>query len=71
METMKFKTTIKCSGCIATATPYLNSVAGEDSWEVDVQNADKILSVITDDAISEEEVIKAVNRAGYKAERIN
>lgn len=71
METMKFKTTIKCMGCVANATPHLNQVVGEDNWEVDIQNADKILSIVSDSDITPEEVISAVVKAGYKAERID
>lgn len=71
METLKFKTTIKCSGCVGKATPFLNEVAGEDNWEVDVQNPDKILTVASDEKLDAEAVIKAVQEAGYKAEKLN
>ncbi|HLO70415.1 MAG TPA: hypothetical protein VK167_06080 [Flavipsychrobacter sp.] len=71
METMKFKTTIKCMGCVANATPHLNKIVGKDNWEVDIQNPEKILSVVSDGYITPEEVINAVVKAGYKAERID
>lgn len=71
METLKFKTSIKCSGCVGKATPYLNSVAGEDNWEVDINNPDKILTVIPDAGVTEVEIVKAVQEAGYKAEKIS
>ncbi|MES2374505.1 MAG: heavy metal-associated domain-containing protein [Bacteroidota bacterium] len=67
METIKFKTNIKCAGCIAKNTPFLNGAVGEDNWEVDVQSPDKILTVVTDEKISKEIVIKAVKDAGYTA----
>ena len=70
METLKFKTNIKCSGCIAKATPFLNKAVGEENWEVDLQNPDKILTIATDEAVSEEELIQLVQDAGYKAERV-
>lgn len=68
METIKFKTTIKCSGCIAKATPFLDEALGEDMWEVDNNNPSKILTVVghTDHA----KVIQAVEKAGYKAEAL-
>ncbi|MDF2191341.1 heavy-metal-associated domain-containing protein [Paraflavitalea sp. CAU 1676] len=66
METVQFKTNIKCSGCIATVTPFLNEVAGEDNWEVDVQNPDKVLTVSTDKSNSTD-IKKAVEKAGYQA----
>ncbi|MCA0398855.1 MAG: heavy metal transport/detoxification protein [Bacteroidetes bacterium] len=71
METLKFKTTIKCSGCIAKATPFLDEKVGKDNWEVDVQNPEKLLTVVNDNNLTEDEVIKAVQEAGFKAEKVN
>jgi copper chaperone len=70
MAALTFKTNIKCSGCIAKATPFLDQVAGKDNWEVDITNPDKILRIETDDTITTQDVIKAVTEAGYKAEAI-
>lgn len=69
METVQFKTNIKCSGCIATVTPVLNELVGQDNWEVDLQSPDKILTVSTDEA-GEQEIKQAVEKAGYKAEPV-
>jgi hypothetical protein len=30
MDTTKFKTNIKCSGCVEKVTPFLNESLGED-----------------------------------------
>lgn len=68
METSKFKTTIKCSGCVAKVTPFLNEALGEDNWEVDYTNPLKVLTVVGEK--DEVQVIGAVEKAGYKAERI-
>ena len=68
MDALTFKTTIKCSGCVAKATPFLNEVAGEDNWEVDITNPDKILRIEADGNLSAAEVVAAVEKAGYKAE---
>ena len=70
MDTLKFKTTIKCSGCIEQATPYLNEAAGEGNWEVDVKNPDKVLTITTNEVIAEKTIIDVLNKAGYKAERL-
>jgi copper chaperone len=70
MEPMKFKTNIKCSGCIAQSTPYLNEVAGENNWSVDVQNPEKILTVNPQNSVPAEKIISALEKAGYKAEKI-
>lgn len=68
MNTLTFKTNIKCSGCIATATPFLDKVAGKNNWEVDVANPEKILRIEADHSVTAEQVIKAVKEAGYKAD---
>ncbi|HRE65687.1 MAG TPA: heavy metal transport/detoxification protein [Cyclobacteriaceae bacterium] len=68
METTKFKTTIKCSGCVAKATPFLNEALGEDNWEVDYNNPSKVLTVLGEKNTAK--VIEAVEKAGYKAEAL-
>lgn len=70
METVQFKTNIKCSGCIATVTPVLNEVAGQDNWEVDLQSPDKLLTVSTDKA-GKKEIQQAIEKVGYKAEALS
>lgn len=70
MDALTFKTNIKCAGCIAKATPFLDKVAGKDNWEVDITNPEKILRIETDEAITSQDVIKAVTEAGYKAEPV-
>lgn len=70
METVKFKTTIKCSGCVATVTPGLNEAAGANNWQVDLQSPDKVLTVKATDKDVATEVIKKLQEVGYKAEKI-
>lgn len=72
METNKiftFKTNINCGGCIAKVTPFLASAKGISSWNVDVTNKDKILTVVSD-GISENEIVEIVKNGGFKIEII-
>ena len=69
MYTLKFKTNIKCGGCIATVTPYLNQVKGIISWNVDTIDPKKIITVETE-GISAEEITSVMRTAGYQAELI-
>ncbi len=69
METIKFKTTIKCSGCVANVTPFLNEALGEDNWEVDINDPSKVLTVVGE--TDHTNVIAAVEKAGYKAEKFS
>ncbi|MEJ7695013.1 hypothetical protein [Daejeonella sp.] len=68
MNTIKFKTNIKCTGCLAAVTPNLNKAAGETAWQVDLNDVDRILTVETDRA--ESEIIAAVKEAGFEAETV-
>ncbi|GAB3894137.1 heavy-metal-associated domain-containing protein [Spirosoma agri] len=70
METVKFKTNIKCGGCIATVTPFLNEAVGEGHWQVDVQNPSKVLTAETTTATAAQ-VKQAIEKAGFKAEPLN
>jgi hypothetical protein len=69
METIKFKTTIKCSGCVANATPFLNEALGKDNWEVDTNSPSKVLTVIGE--TNQTKIIQAVEKAGYRAEKLS
>lgn len=70
METLKFKTTIKCGGCIATVTPVLDALKGVENWEVDTANPDKVLTVTTGPGVRAAEVIAALKTKGYHAESV-
>ena len=61
---LKFKTSINCGNCIKAVTPFLDQLNGIQSWEVDTNNPDKILSV-TSEGATQDEVISAVKQAGF------
>lgn len=70
MKTIQLKTNINCGGCVAKVTQSLDETAGVATWQVDTQNPKKILTVTTDN-LDEQEVIKAVEKAGFKAEALS
>ncbi|WP_316815465.1 hypothetical protein [Pedobacter nyackensis] len=70
MKTLKFKTNIKCAGCLAKVSSNLNETAGEDNWEVDINTPEKILTVISDE-VDEGSIIFAVKEAGFSADSLN
>ncbi len=67
METLKFKTTINCGGCVATVTPHLNQIKGIEKWSVDTTNPQKILTVEAS-GLRPEVIVEKLKEAGYKAE---
>jgi copper chaperone len=66
METVKFKTSIKCMGCVATVTPYLNEAVGEHNWQVDLQSPEKVLTVNIDDTDKNKETTVIKKNAGSR-----
>ncbi|WP_439556997.1 heavy-metal-associated domain-containing protein [Dyadobacter sp.] len=68
METIKFKTNIKCGGCVATVTPFLNADKEVAHWAVDLEDPQRILKVET--SHSAEEIEELIRNAGYVAEEI-
>lgn len=70
MKQYQFRTNINCSGCVAKVTPALNETEEIKDWKVDTENPNKILTVETDN-LNEEQVKAIVQKAGFKAEKIN
>ncbi|MFN7312424.1 MAG: heavy-metal-associated domain-containing protein [Bacteroidota bacterium] len=69
MNQYKFKTNIKCGGCVATVTPFLNQINTIENWQVDTTNVDKILTV-TASLHSPELIEQAVKQAGFQIQLI-
>lgn len=70
MRTLRFKTNINCSGCIKSVTPHLNNINGIDSWKVNTETPDKVLTIETENGTSEE-IKVAVKKAGFNIEELN
>lgn len=69
MNTIKFKSNIKCGGCIAAINESMNEMVGENQWEVDLTSDDRILTVKTENVTSEE-ISEKLKNLGYTAEKI-
>ena len=69
MKTMKFKTNINCSNCVAKVTPFLDKKAGKGSWSVDTESDDKILTVENSE-LTVEDIVKTIKRTGFEANQI-
>ena len=66
-KTLKFKTNIKCMGCVATVTPALDEAVGSGNWEVDLQSPERQLTVRTENA-EVATVVAALAKTGYQAQ---
>jgi copper chaperone len=69
METLRFKTSLKCGGCVKAITPGLESLNKIEKWSVDLENPDKVLEVEASEDISDM-VIDSVKKAGYLISRL-
>ena len=68
MKALKFKTNIKCTGCLAKVTPALNERVGKDNWEVNLEDPNKTLTIVSD--ASENEIVAVVKEVGYEAQKL-
>jgi len=68
-KAIQFKTNINCGGCVASVKPHLDKTVGSGQWQVDTANKDKIL-IVTSEAVTENEVIETVKKAGFKIEAL-
>lgn len=64
---LKFKTTLNCGGCVSKVQADLYNAEGICHWNVDTDNADKILTV-SSKGITEDEVVAIIKSKGFKAE---
>lgn len=69
MQTFRFKTSLKCSGCVRAITPGLENLNLIEHWSVDLEQPDKILEVEANSDISEQ-VMESVKKAGYQISRL-
>ena len=64
---MQFKTNIDCGGCLGGVTPFLDGQEKIETWEVDLEHEDRILTVKSNE-LTEQEVQTIVAKAGFEAE---
>jgi copper chaperone CopZ len=70
MKTLQFKTNIKCSGCVATVTPFLNDSIGKDNWQIDLASPERLLTVRSETTTGQQ-VIDTLKEAGFTSEVVN
>jgi copper chaperone len=69
MNTYIFKTSINCNGCLSKVKPSLDNEPRITSWEIDLDNPDKILKVVAED-IKSSEIIDIIDNKGFEIELI-
>ena len=66
MKKLQFKTNIQCSNCLTKVSPKLNEQTGIHTWQVDLQDPNRTLTVETE-TLESEDIRKAVLKAGFIA----
>ncbi len=69
MATLRFKTDLKCNGCVQKISSFLSKIKEIKEWKVDLNEADRTLTVEGNDLVAAD-IISALKQAGYKAEQI-
>jgi copper chaperone len=69
MEILKFRTNLKCNGCIAKVTPYLDGLKGMEKWSIDLSDPSRILTAEVS-GIDAGVIIQTLAKVGYKAEKL-
>jgi copper chaperone len=72
MKTLRFKSNLKCNGCVNAIKPGMESINDIKSWRVYLDVNDKIIEVETDgntDKVANS-VQDVVTKAGYQIERL-
>ena len=69
METLRFKTNLKCSGCIAAISHGLDKIEGIGEWKVDLSSPDRILEINTP-AEKEGDILETIRKAGSEISRL-
>lgn len=70
MSSLLFKTSLKCGGCVKAITPAMDEIEGITSWSAELASMPCILTVESDTDV-EQEVISAVEKAGYNIEKLS
>ena len=60
---LKFKSNIKCQGCINNVTPVLNNIPEIQKWEVDLTHSERILTIEGD--VEPQEIVDKLKAIGY------
>ncbi len=60
----RYKTNLRCAGCVNTIAPVFNAAPGVNHWAAEVESPDKVLTVEGED-VTPERVGPLLGKAGY------
>lgn len=71
MEQICFKTNICKEADLPKVTPLLNDAIGSSNWKIEVNSPDKLLTICVDKQVEISRAIRAIHKAGYRAENMD
>lgn len=71
MEIIRFKTNIQTKTALEKISTVLDNVAGLNKWELDIKDADNVLTICAGEFLQEEKIIEQIHQAGYYATNID
>jgi copper chaperone CopZ len=69
MNILKFKTSLKCNGCVNAIKPGMESISGIRMWKVDLETSDRVLEVESEEDVSDK-ILDNIKKAGYEISRL-
>lgn len=74
MQTLRFKTSLKCNGCVNAIKPGVEAIKEIKSWRVFLDVQDRTLEIDFENPSEEEEISNAVRsvvkKEGYTIEQL-
>ncbi|MCG8409717.1 MAG: heavy-metal-associated domain-containing protein [Bacteroidales bacterium] len=73
MNTIKFKSNLKCSGCVDAIQDFMNSIPEVNTWVVDLDSPDRLIKVTTIENPDDNFVkiiLEGITAIGYNIELI-
>ena len=67
MKIFKFKTNINSGTCIERVASYLDNTSDIAHWQIDTDDADRVLTVEGSEHLARRDVVDIVNLAGFAA----
>lgn len=61
----KFKTNLRCEGCVSSIRPLFDAAPAIKSWRAEVESPEKVLTVEGDD-VTRSQVAELLGKAGYQ-----
>lgn len=71
MKKVVYNSTLKCQGCVDKVKGYLETESRIHSWDVNLTNPNRTLTIEKDDSLTDSEVIEKFKGLGYGLTKVS